>query len=136
MIEYIQANAEMTLEQIRTLSGTEFGYTREAIEWLEGYIERLRQAGAFKDDAKRDRLVSVFGSFAGECVVRSYGGVWTQRDGGWCVAFSEDNAAFPFAKVSKQMDNGLEDGIGSWFSAVPLLFKEYVRELPPESPIG
>src|SRR5437762_1433543 len=47
MIEHIQANAEMTIQQMRPLSRMDFGYTRESVEWLEGYIERLRQTGEF-----------------------------------------------------------------------------------------
>lgn len=127
MIEHIQANAEMTIQQMRPLSRMDFGYTRESVEWLEGYIERLRQSGEFAADATRDKLVSVFGSFLGECIVRCYGGVWTQRDGVWCVAFPGDNFVFPFAKVSKQMEHGLEDSIGSLFRAVPVVFKDHVH---------
>ena len=38
-------------------------------------------------------------------------------EGVWCVAFSGDNYAFPFAKVSKQMERGSEDSIRSFFRA-------------------
>lgn len=131
MIEHIKANAEMVIQQMRPLSGTDFGYTRESVEWLEGYIERLRQSGKFEAGATKDKLASVFGSFLGECIVRCYGGNWTERGGVWCVTFEGDNVAYPFAKVSKQMEHGLEDGIGGLFRAVPVLFKDQVR---PPSP--
>jgi hypothetical protein len=136
MIEHIQANAEMTIQQLRPLSRMDFGYTPESVNWLEGYIERLRQSGKFTDEATRRKLVSVLGSFLGECIVRCYGGGWTQRDGVWCVAFPGDNLVFPFTKVSKQMERGLEDGIRGFFDAVPVLLKEYVRipSGPPRKP--
>lgn len=131
MIEHIKANAEMVIQQSRPLSGMDFGYTRESVEWLESYIERMRQSGEFEDGATKDKLASVFGSFLGECIVRCYGGVWTPRDGVWCVAFEGDNFAFPFVKVSKQMEHGLEEGIGGLFRAVPVVFKGHVHASPP-----
>src|SRR5689334_682595 len=67
MIEKIQANAQMTIEQLRPLSKIDFGYNAASVEWLEGYIERLRADGQFQPEAKKDKLISVFGSFLGEC---------------------------------------------------------------------
>lgn len=129
MEEHIRANAEMVIQQLQPLSGIDFGYTPESVEWLEGYIERLRSAGQFEGDA-RNKLTSVFGSFLGECIVRCHGGTWKQREGVWCVAFDDANAAFPFAKVEKQIDNGLEDGIASFFNVIPLIFNDPAPSLP------
>ena len=123
MEEHIKANAEMVVEMLRPLSGIDFGYTQESVEWLEGYIERQRTSGGFDNPDEKDKLVSVFGSFLGECVVRCYGAVWTQREGVWCVAFDAQNVAFPFGKVEKQIDNGLDDGIASFFKVIPIVFK-------------
>lgn len=137
MIEEIQANARMTVEQLRALSGIDFGYNTESVEWLEGYIERLRLGGEFQNAAKKDKLISVFGSYLGECVVRCYGGIWTEKDGSWGVRLGKENFAFPFAKVSKQMENGVEDGIGSFFRVIPVIFKDDVRlaeEVKPTKP--
>jgi hypothetical protein len=131
MIGYIKANAEMTIQQMRLISRTDFGYTRESVEWLEGYIERLRQSGELQAEATRDKLVSVFGSFLGECIVRCYGGVWAEKEGVWCVFFEGENCVFPFAKISKQMEHGLEDSIGSLFCTVPVVFKDHINVPPP-----
>src|SRR5215813_14733530 len=117
MEENIRANAELVVQQVRSLSGSDVGYTQESVKWLEGYIERLRTSGAFESEDTKNKLTSVFGSFLGECVVRCYGGTWKLHEeaGVWCVAFKEDHIAFPFAKVAKQIDHGLEDGIASFF---------------------
>ena len=131
MEEQIKANAEMVVQQLQPLSGIEFGYTRESVEWLEGYIERLRSSGEFESDELRHNLTNMFGCFLGECIVRCYGGQWEQQEGTWCVAFDDENAACPFAKVAKQFENGLEDGIASFFKAIPILFKDLLREAPP-----
>ncbi|HEX6045389.1 MAG TPA: hypothetical protein VFZ22_12940 [Pyrinomonadaceae bacterium] len=73
----------------------------------------------------------MFGSFLGECIIRCYGGTWKQDESRvWCVAFDDKNAAFPFAKVAKQMDNGLEDGIASFFNVMPLIFKDLEQSKP------
>ena len=130
MEKQIRANAEMVIEQMRPVSGIEFGYTQESVKWLEGYIERQRTSRGFADQEEKNTLVSVFGSFLGECIVRCYGGAWRQHDGVWCVGFDEKNVAFPFAKVAKQMDNGLEDGIASFFTIIPLVFKDHVGAAP------
>ncbi len=128
MEERIRANAELVVQQTRSLSGIDFGYTEESVKWLEGYIERLRNSGEFENAEAKTKLISVFGSFLGECIVRCYGGAWKLHEpGAWCVAFDENNKAFPFAKVAKQIDNGLEDGIASFFSMIPLVFKDLPR---------
>jgi hypothetical protein len=131
MEDDIKANAEMVVQQLRPLSGIDFGYTRESVEWLEGYIERLRVSGEFDDEKTKDKLISVFGSFLGECIVRCYGGTWQQHEGVWCVAFRNDGMAFPFAKVAKQMDNGLFDSIRSFFTAMPAIFDDLSYTVPP-----
>ena len=49
-----------------------------------------------------------------------------------CHLQPREGAAFPFAKVSKQMRDGLEDGIGGFFRAIPVIFEGHVRMIPPE----
>ena len=121
----------MVVRKLLPLSGIDFGYTQESVEWLEGYIERLRKSGEFDDVEVKNKLISVFGSFLGECVVRCYGGTWRQDDAGvWCVAFNDDNMVFPFAKIAKQMENGMEDSIVSFFTVIPIIFKDLPRAAP------
>lgn len=131
MEEHIRANAELVIQELRSLGGVDFGYTPEAVEWLEGYIERLRNSGQFKNDEMKSKLTSVFGSFLGECIVRCHGGKWKQHDGVWFVAFADGNMAFPFAKVAKQIDNGLDDGIAGFFNVIPAIFQHLEPTAPP-----
>jgi hypothetical protein len=123
MEEEIRAYAEMVLEELRKLSGADFGYTKEAVEWLEGYIDRLRNSPEFEGAEIRNKLTVMFGCFLGECMVRQYGGVWDQHEGVWCVAIS-GNKAFPFTKVAKQFEYGYGDGILSFFSVIPALLDD------------
>jgi len=128
MEEALKANAELTIRELGPLSGLDFGYNDASVEWLEGYIERLRRSGALQTAEQRDRLAGVLGSFLGECIVRCHGGAWAQRDGGWCIAFDARNAAFPFAKIHKQMDHGPEDGIAGFFRTIPAVFPAATRQ--------
>jgi hypothetical protein len=121
-IEQFRSSADWLIQNMRPVSLMDFGYTRDSVKWLEGYIERLRLSGQFNDAASRDNMIGVFGSFLGECIIQSYGGSWEQRDEGWRIEFKPGSYVLPFAKVSKQMSIGLEDGIGWLFDSIPEVF--------------
>lgn len=121
IVEGIKANAEASIEELAHLTDFEFGYHRESVAWLEGYLERVKAAGVFHGPG-RDKLISVFGSFLGECIIRSCGGTWKQRDGVWGIAFDDETFARPFAAVTAQVDRGLTYGIRSFFDRVPITF--------------
>jgi hypothetical protein len=117
----IRANAELVVEQFGGVSGLDhFGYDAPSVQWVEGFIERQR-VRADVDPRFVDQMVSVLGSYLGECIIRTYGGQWSLGEEGWRVEFDPKNAAFPFAKVEKQFANGAEDGISSFFTAIPLI---------------
>jgi hypothetical protein len=136
MEENIAKNAQMTIEQLRPISQIDFGYNRDSVKWLEGYIERLRQSGQLQPEAMRQKLISVLGSFLGECMVLCYGGSWVKQDGMWGVSIGDNFIAYPFNKLGKQMDNGLEDSIDSFFTSIPKLLSDYVhaQETPTKKP--
>jgi hypothetical protein len=121
--EMIRANAKFAVEEMGPLSGlgNGFGFNRESVAWVDGYIERLRSSGQFREQQALNNLCSVFGSFLGECLIQVYGGEWRNQDGRWGVFFDNQNAAFPFSKVMKQFENGLEggDSILGFFDLVP-----------------
>ena len=136
MEENIKKNAQMVIEQLRPISQIDFGYNRESVKWLEGYIERQRQRDKFQAETNRKKLTSTLGSFLGECIIHCYGGRWVNHDGCWGVAIGEDFIAYPLNKVGKQMENGLEDGIDSFFTNIPILLSDYVyaQEKPTKKP--
>ena len=136
MDENIKKNAELAIEQLRPVSQMDFGYNLSSVKWLEGYIERLRSSGELEDEAKRKGLSNVLGSFLGECIVRCYGGRWVKQDGMWGVSIGDDFVAYPFNKIGKQMENGLEDSIDSFFTGIPVLLSGhvYAQETPIKKP--
>ena len=116
-LEAIKANAELVL---KTFEQQNLGYDEESVAWLDGYIERNRLKW---DAAGAEKLVNILGSFLGECLRLNYGGEWQMTENGLGVAFSDGNAAFPFNKIRKQIQNGSEDSIASFYSSISILFK-------------
>ena len=136
-LEAIRANAQLVLDTLRPLSGLgdDFGYNLESVRYVEEYIERMRiRAGV--TPKMIEQWVNTIGSFLGECIIHTYGGEWREHEGRWGIFFSESNdrnAAFPFSKVRKQIDNGLEggDSIVSFFQVIgPFLLKKTIGEKP------
>ena len=141
MIEHdkIRANAELVIQSLGPISdlGERFGYNRESIAWVEGFIERQRSRPDIKPE-EIERLISVIGSFLGECIIRHYGGEWREDDGSIGVFFDASNGAYPFNKVRKQFDNGLKggDSISSFFDAIEPVIIKRGWEKPPEQQSG
>src|SRR5437588_620734 len=124
--EKIKANAQLVIEGLGPAATDlqDFGFNRESVEWVEGYIERQRKRGGTKEQI--DSLVNVIGSFFGECIIQAYGGKWGEFDGHMGIIFGEKpdlpvddeiktqteeealsdagklHAVFPFSKVAKQ----------------------------------
>ena|SRR5262245_11100639 len=127
MEDKIRKNAELVVEQMRKVSGIDFGYDTASVAWLDGFIERHR----VRDDVDQqliDGLVDVFGSYLGECVIRCFGGYWDNQDGHWRVSLNDAIAVYPFAKVRKQFENGSEDSIRGFFEVIRVLFNKYIGE--------
>jgi hypothetical protein len=133
--EKIKANAQVVIEGLGPAATelSDFGFNRESVEWVDGYIERQRKRGGTKEQI--DSLISVIGSFYGECIIQKYGGKWGEFDGQMGVIFGEKppdlpmeeeiktqteeealgeastvHAVFPFSKVYKQFQQGRKGG--------------------------
>jgi hypothetical protein len=122
----LRANADLVVRMIRERLDTELTFDRAGVEWIDGYISRLRDSLA---PEKRSGLISTLASFVGECIIRTYGGTWVEKDGWWGVQVSERFWACPFVKIEKQFENGDEDSVASFFTCIPILDK-YLGEKP------
>lgn len=115
--EQIRANVELVIGQLGPLSEIDFGLNRESVEWVEGFIERQRTRPDIDEDFV-DGLVNTLGSFLGECIAANTGGrwEWSEEQQALGIVFpaggiaSPSATAFPFAKVRKLFDHGLEAG--------------------------
>lgn len=126
MEDKIRLNAELVVAEMKKISGIEFGYNPESVDWLDGFVERQR----LRPDISQNLvggLVSTLGSYLGESLIRCYGGRWHDDDGQWCVCFNEGNCVFPFNKIRKQFENGSGDSIGSFFRSIPLIFASHIE---------
>ena len=120
MVDRIRSNAEMVVSVAAKQLGEGVGYDEAGVRWLDGYIQQQHEQG---NPANRDGLVSTLGSFLGECIIRTFGGQWAEVAGSWCVRFDDRNAAYPFAKVGKHLEQGVEDSVLSFFTVIPVVFR-------------
>lgn len=114
--------SNLVIQQLAPQSGlADFGLNRNSVAWVDGFIERQRQAKDF-DPSEVEGLVNSLGSFLGEALRASMGGEWawveTQQTIG--LALTGGGVVFPFNKVRKQLVNGREagDSIAGLFDSV------------------
>lgn len=110
---------------MRNELGVELKYDKESIEWLDGYIERIRPE--LKEDSYSG-LATAFGAFVGETIIATHGGAWDYFEelGQWGVRFGEQSGAFPLSKVYKQLENGsgMGDSVLGLFNVLPAILKQ------------
>jgi hypothetical protein len=120
MIDHIRANAEFVISLAQKHLGQKIGYDQSGVEWLDTYIQELH-----KDNYQTSgKLIDCLGSYLGECIVHTFGGQWSDVAGAWGVRVDNQNVAFPFSKVAKQLENGAEDSVLSFFTAIPRVFPD------------
>jgi hypothetical protein len=126
--ESIRLNAQAVIDIICQQEGVTLAFNAPSIEWIDGYIERCR--GSVPEETI-EGLISVLGSFVGECIRAQFGGYWARNQYGLSIAFNEKNSVYPFSKVRKQFDRGREagDSVFSFFTTIPIVF-----ELTPKNP--
>lgn len=114
-MERIKKLAEDTRQRL------ELEYDSNSIKFLEGFIERIK---INFEKEERDGLITSCGAFLGETIIKNYGGEWEEDSNGvTCIKFDDKNVAYPFAKVEKQFENGLEDSVYYFFSVIPSIFE-------------
>ena len=122
MEDQIKGLAQNLISTVSEKLGVHLKYDRPSVEWLDGYINRVRLS---LDESSIDGIATSIGSFLGECIIANYGGQWRESEGTWGVFFSDRddrNAVFPFNKVRKQLLNGAEDSILSFYEVIPVVF--------------
>jgi hypothetical protein len=118
--ETLRAAAEVVVTKLAEELGRELAYDASGVEWIDGYIERVRPS--FPAD-RRSGLVAHLAAFVGECIIRTFGGHWVEHDGQWGVQVDERLWACPAAKIDKQFEHGHEDSVASFFRCIPALLE-------------
>jgi hypothetical protein len=116
--EKLRINADLVVRTMRDGFDIELTFDRAGVEWIEGYINDMR--GILEAD-RRQGVVDRLASFVGECIIKSYGGMWVEKDGWWGVRVSYRIWACPFSKIEKHFENGSEDSVASFFNCIPIL---------------
>ncbi len=119
MEEQIKALAERLIVTLSETVEVNLKYDRASVEWLDGYLERIRPN---LEESSVEGISYSVGAFLGECIIANHGGRWRASDGAWGIYFDDENAAYPFAKVQKHLLNGCEDSILSFYDVIPVLF--------------
>ena len=104
----IKANVDFAIAEFGKLTDVPFGLDKSSVEWVEGYIERMRRR---MSEPPASGLVSVLGSFLGQAIIAATDGQWNEDPAhGIGIKFASGDWCFPFAKVKKQFEEGLEGG--------------------------
>jgi len=116
----------MKIKEIEDLAKTvknqlQLKYDKGSVKYLEEFIERQKTRFSKEEVIG---LINSCGAFLGQCIIENYGGQWAKDDtGNICISFGEKSKAYPFSKVSKQFENGLEDSIYSFYNVIPMVFE-------------
>jgi hypothetical protein len=112
----IRNNAALAVSKFKPLSGFDFGFDKASVDWVDGFIERLRNEDGM--NPAPEQFISLFGSYLGEAIIIAAGGCWAESEEGWLgILFPNEDWCFPFGKVEKQFEQGHDGGesIASYF---------------------
>jgi hypothetical protein len=124
--EEYRTTAENVVSQLREDLGVELKYDEPSIEWLDGYINRIRTQ---VNKESYLGLATALGAYVGETIIATYGGTWAYFEGvnQWGIRFDDGNGAFPISKIYKQLEDGEFDSVLSFFTMLPKL-RRYIDE--------
>lgn len=107
--DMIRANAALAVAELGDAAGVSIGYNKGSVAWVEGFIERQREV--LQGDTS-EGLVNVLGSYLGEAIIAVVpGAAWADDPQiGLGVLFPNGDMVFPFAKLAKQLRDGLAAG--------------------------
>ena len=123
----LKANAELVRKIASQKLGVDASYDEAGVRWLDDFLNRQRQHGTAES---KEKLPQTLGSFLGECIIGTYGGLWVFDETlqSWSVGFSDGNCVYPFSKVSKQLESGDGESVLSLFTAIPLVFGPRLKQ--------
>jgi hypothetical protein len=128
MQDKIRYRAELVMRFFQENLGVSLGYDGRSVAQVDRYIEENRKG---LQSSTTESLISILGSFLGECIRHQFGGNWHEINGTWAIRFDDKNMAFPFAKVEKQFHRGHSDSVYSFYNSIPLIFN--LRNKPQSS---
>lgn len=120
VIEKIHLNAEIVMQFLRD-NQVPAEYSLKALEWLEQHLDQNRARYLNNNPGN---IISIFGSFLGECMCRNYQGQWTLTEYGWGVKIGENEmTAFPFNKMEKFLYGDSSDAFTPFYGSIPAIIQ-------------
>ena len=108
-LDVLVDEAGHTADALSEARGAPVGFDRESVAWVEGFIERARKR--YAPDQQPEGLIMTLGCYLGAAIIEATKGAWFDDDvGGIGVGFPSGDIVFPFAKVRKQFEQGVEGG--------------------------
>ena len=117
--EQVRAAADAFIRRMSLEHGVELTYDRTSVEWVEGYIERLRPR---TDLPALHHLMASVAALLGECLLRLRPGRWLEFGGEWVVHFEDGSTAFPLQQVSEQFAGSEGASMLAYYDGVAAVF--------------
>jgi len=120
-IDQIKRDSQFVVERFGPASRlASFGCNTESVDYLDQFLTR-QAAIVSKDEGSKNRFISLFGSFLGECVVTGYGGKWVESANGLHIEVQSGGQVHivrPFHKVARRVESGASESLVQYFRDV------------------
>lgn len=117
-LNQIKKNSTFVAERFGPVSEMKsFGCNADTFAYLDDFISRQSQT-ITKDASTKNRFISLFGSFLGECIISSYGGAWVEHIDGIQINIPSNEKIIiilPFEKVVKRIQFGDPESLAVYF---------------------
>jgi len=102
--------SNLFIRGIEETFGRKLNHDRASLEQLDGIVQ---EGWAGQPPEKLDEVISSFGTFLGESLIKVFGGNWVQSENQaeFAVQLSNGAFVFPYSKMDKRLRNGMQDSI-------------------------
>jgi hypothetical protein len=103
MIEQPCEKAETVRRFARNYRNANIDFDRSGVQWLDGFIDWLREKGVDESNGKRSFAL---GSFLGVCIIETFGGRWVRTECGWKVNLAPSHEIDPYSIIRLHLECG------------------------------
>ena len=115
MSEHPREKAETIRRFARNYRKANIDFDRSGVEWLDGFIDWLRDREADVQDEKR---TFAFGSFYGVCIIETVGGRWKLVNDSWKLVLDASQEIDPFLNARLHLQGGRRYSVLQAFDAI------------------
>lgn len=115
MSDHLREKAETIRRFARNYCNADIDFDRGGVEWLDGFIDWLRDKKVGLDDEKR---TFAFGAFFGACVLEAVGGRWALANNRWKLVLDASQEIDPFLVARLHLQCGRQYPVLQAFDAM------------------